>query len=166
VVELEVHTHVDDLRDFVVEDFGRQAERRDVGAHQAARHTPLLEDGDRVTQGHQVVGHGQRRAAGADQRHLLAVLELGDPGQPAPDVFLVIRRHALQAADGDRLLLDAATPAGGLTGSIANASQDSREDVRMAVHHVGIGEAPLRNESNVFGTSVCAGQAHWQSTTL
>jgi hypothetical protein len=56
VIELEVHAHVDDLRDLVVEHLGRQPERGDVGAHEPARHGELLEDRDRVTQRHEVVG--------------------------------------------------------------------------------------------------------------
>ena len=128
-----------------------------VGAHQAAGHAVLLEDGDRVAERHQVVGHGQRGAARADQRHLLAVLELGDLRQTRPDVFVpVVGGDALQAADGHRLFFDAAAAAGRLTGPVADPPEDAREHVRMPVHHVGVGEAALSNKSNVFGdVGVC-----------
>ena len=78
MVELQVHAHLDDLRDLVVEHFGWQTERGDVGAHEATGHAPLLEDRDGVAQRHQIVRDRERGAAGADQRDLLAVLELRD----------------------------------------------------------------------------------------
>ena len=142
--------------DLLVEHVGGQAERRNVRAHQAARHAVLLEDRDRVAERHEVVGHRERGAARADQRDLLAVLELRDLRAAARDVVLVVGGDALQAADGHRFFLDAPAPTGGLTGSVADAPEDSRKDVRMAVHHVGVGEAPLGNKSDVFGdVGVC-----------
>ena len=56
----------------------RQAERGDVGAHEPAGLAELLEDRDFVAERHQVVGHGERGAAGADAGDALAVLELRD----------------------------------------------------------------------------------------
>ncbi len=151
VIEFQVHAHVDDLRDLVVEHLGRQAERGNVGAHQAAGHAVLLEDGDRVAERHEIVGHRQRGAARADQRDFLAVLELGNLRQAARDVFTIVRGHPFEAADGDWLFFHPAATARRLAGTVADAPENSRKDVRMAVHHVGIGEAPLRNKSNVFG---------------
>jgi hypothetical protein len=69
-----VHAHVEDHADLFVEHLLGQAERRDVRAHQAAGLAELLEDRDFVAEGHEVVGHGQRRGAGADAGRPLAVL--------------------------------------------------------------------------------------------
>ena len=73
-VVADVHAHVDDVADLLVEHLFGQAERGDVDAHQAAGPRQLLEDRDLVAERHQVVGDGQRRRTGADERDLLAVL--------------------------------------------------------------------------------------------
>ena len=87
---------------------------------------------------------------GADAGDALAVLQLWDLRQPVADVVAMIRGDALQPADRDRLLLDAAAPAGRLAGPVADAPEDRREHVRLAIHHVGVGEVALRDEADVF----------------
>ena len=130
---------------------GRQPERRDVGAHQAARLAVLLEDRDLVAERHEVVGHRERGAAGADAGDRLPFLSLGIFGSRAVMSSRVIGGDALQAADGDRLFFDAAAAAGRLAGPVADAPEDAGEHVRVAVHHVGVGEAALRDQPDVFG---------------
>src|SRR5579871_5511942 len=69
----------------------------------------------------------------------------------------MIRSDALQAADRDGLAFGlalfgkAAAAAGWLAGPIAGTPENSREHVRFAIEHVGIGETALRNQSDVFG---------------
>jgi len=55
--------------------------------------------------------------------------------------------------------------AGRLARPVAKPSQDSREDIRFPIHHVRFGELTCAIRRIYSGTSVCAGQAHWQSTT-
>ena len=106
--------------DLVIEHLGRQAERRDVGAHQAAGLVVLLEDHHLVAERQQVVGDGQRRRARADARDALAVfLCAGFCGSERADVAAMVRRDALQAADGDRLAVEASAPAGRLARPVA-----------------------------------------------
>ena len=81
----------------------------------------------------------------------LPFLSLGIFGSRAADIVAMVRGDALQAADGDRLFFDAPAPAGRLAGPVADAPEDAGEDVGMAVHHVGVGEAPLRDQPDVFG---------------
>ncbi len=77
-----------------------------------------------------------------------------------------VRGDALEATDGDGLSVDAVAPAGRLAGPVAGASEDAREDVGLAVQHVGVVNRPWAISRMYPGTLVCAGQAHWQSTTL
>ena len=143
--------HLEDVAALLVEDLGRQAERRDVGAHQAARAIELLEDGDRVAERRQVVGHGQRRRAGADERHALAVLLRRRLGQELRHIVAIVAGDALEAADGDRLAVDAAATARRLARPIAGAPEDAREHVRAAIEEVRFGEAPLGDQPDVLG---------------
>ena len=54
-----VHPHVDDHRDLLVEHLGREPEGGDVGAHQATGLVLPLDDHDLVPERHQIVGHRQ-----------------------------------------------------------------------------------------------------------
>src|SRR6185312_2554613 len=92
-----------------------------------------------------------RSAAGTDAGDALAVLQLGSLGQTAGDIVPVIGRDALQPADRDRLVLDATAPTGRLAGAITHASEDSRKHVGVTVHHVGVGEPSLGDQTDVFG---------------
>src|SRR5204862_3093090 len=65
-------------------------------------------------------------------------------------VLAMIGGDALQAADRHRLLLDAPAAAGRLARPVADAPEDPGKHVRFAVHHVGVGEPALRDQSDVF----------------
>src|SRR5262249_42480768 len=79
------------------------------------------------------------------------VPDLGNLRQPRGDVLAVIGGDTLEAADGDRLLLDAPATAGRFTRPGADAPQDPGGDVGVPVHHVGVGETALGDQADVFG---------------
>ena len=81
----------------------------------------------------------------------LPFLSAGACRQQVLDLAAVVRGDALQAADRDRLAVDAAAPAGRLTRPVAGPAEDAREHVRLAIHHVGVGEPPLRDQPDVLG---------------
>src|SRR6185503_4647896 len=157
---LESHPEIQDVVHLFIYDFQRQPEARDLRPDHAAGARVLVEHGDLVAERREVARHGQGSRAGADAGDPAAVgfgllvyvdafLDLG--------VVLVVRGHPLQAADGDRLgllqlrLLDAAAAAGGLAGAVAGAAEDSGEDVRLPVDHVGVGVTPCCDHPDVFG---------------
>jgi hypothetical protein len=148
--EPEVRAHAGDVADLLVEHLRRQAECRDVGAHQAAGDRVLLEDHDLVADRQQVVGDRQRRRARADAGDTPAVPARRRLRQPRRDVVAQVGCHALQAADRHRFFLDAATPAGGLAGAVADASEDAREHVGFAVDDIGVRIAPLCDQPDVL----------------
>ena len=111
----------------------------------------LLENRDLVAQRQQIVGHGQRRRSCADARDALAVLFLRRPGQARRDVVAVVRGDALQSADGYRLFLDTAPPAGRFAGPIADPAQDAGEYIGIPIHEVSLGELTLSDQTDVFG---------------
>ena len=81
-----------------------------------------------VAERREVARDRERGRAGADQRDALAVLRARRAcGSAVADVVLVVGGDALQAADRDRLLLDAAAPAGRLARPVAGAPEDARE---------------------------------------
>ena len=99
-----------------------------IGAHQAAGLVVLLEDRDFVAERHQIVGDGERRGTRADAGDALAVLRSrGSAAGRSRDVAAMIGRHALQAADGDRLAVQAAAAAGRLARAVAGAAENRRE---------------------------------------
>src|SRR2546421_8605692 len=150
-IELQLHSHPRDHRDLFVQHRVRQAERGNVGAHQPAGLAILLEDRHLVAKRHEVVGHGEGGATGADAGDALAVLHLRDLRQPARDLVAQVRGDALQAADRHRLLsLDAPAPAGRLARPVAHAPEDPGKHIGVPVHHVGIGETALRDQADVF----------------
>ena len=67
------------------------------------------------------------------------------------DLAAMVGGDALQAADRDRLAVHASAAARRLARPIAGAAQDAREHVRLAVEQVGVGEAALRDQADVFG---------------
>ena len=155
-VVADLGAHPGDVADLLVDDGLGQPECRDVGAHQAARLVPLLEDHDLVAERQQVVGDRERRRPGADAGDTLAVLLRRHDRQAVDDRILVIRRDALQAADRHRLVLDAPAAAGRLAGPVAHTAEDAREDVRLPVDDVGVGELAQRDEADVLGhVGVC-----------
>ena len=111
----------------------------------------LLEDRDLVAERREIVGHRQRGRSGADAGDALAVLLRGDRGQPVADVVAQIGRDALQAADRDRLVVDARAAAGRLARSVAGTAQDAGEHVGLPVEHVRVGVPSLRDQPDVLG---------------
>ena len=150
MTEAQVHAHIDDGGDLLVDHRPGKAERGDVGAHQPTGDGELLEDRDLVAERHQIIGDGQRGAARADAGDLLAVLLGRDGRQPVAELVLVVGRDALQAADRDRFLLDAAAATSRLTGPVADPPEDAREDVRASVDEVRVGETPLGDQPDVL----------------
>src|SRR3954470_20470951 len=66
------------------------------------------------------------------------------------DVVLEVGRDALQPADRNRSVLDAAAAARGLARTIAGASQNSRKHIRPPIDHVGVAVAALGDQADVF----------------
>src|SRR5262249_49769168 len=93
--------------------------------------------------------HRKRSRPAADQRDALAVLRRRFR-QAMLDVVLEIGGNAFEAADRDRIFLDAASAAGGLAGTIAGAPQGSRKYVRLPIDHVGIAVAAFGDQADVF----------------
>src|SRR5688572_446300 len=127
--QLELEAQTRDITDLFVEHLGRQAERRYVRAHEAARSIERFEYHAFVSERREIVGDRQRCAAGADQRDAPAVLARCGLRQPALDVAAVIRGNSLQTTDRDGLFFDATAPTSRLARAVANAPQDSRKDV-------------------------------------
>ena len=150
-VVADLDAHVENLVDLVHENAFGQAERGDVGAHQAAGPVVLFEHDDFIAEGHQVVGDGERGRARADTGDALSVFLAGDLGKAVRDVVAQIGRDALEAADGDGLAIHAATAAGGLARTIASAAENRGKYIRLPVEHVGVGIAALRDQADVFG---------------
>ena len=73
------------------------------------------------------------------------------PRHAVLDVVLEVGGDALQPADRDRRLLDAAAAAGGLARAIAGASQDTGKHVRPPIDHVGVAVAAFGDQADVFG---------------
>src|SRR5581483_9160864 len=149
-VVADVHAHAQDHVDLFVEHGARQAKHRHVGAHETARRRALLEHHQLVAERRQIVGHRQRRGPGADQRDALAVARVR-LRQAIVDVAAQVGRDALEPANRDRFLVDARASARGLARAIARAPENSRENVRLAIEHVRIGIASLRNQPDVLG---------------
>ena len=150
VPELQIDAPIRDLGDFLVQHGLWQAERGDIGAHQAAGDGGCLEYDDFIAQRHKIIRHRQRRAARTDAGDTPAVLELRHRRQERGDIVAQIGGNPLESADGDGLLLDATPPASRLAGTIAYATEDSREDIRVAIHHVGLGESAFSDQADVF----------------
>src|SRR5262249_15835968 len=93
----------------------------------------------------------QRRRAGADAGHALAVLLGRDLGEAGRDVAAQVGGHALEAADGDRFVVDAAAAARRLARPAARAPEDAGEHVALTVEHVRVRVAALRDEADVLG---------------
>ena len=151
VVEARVHAHVENHVDFLVEDVRRQPECRNLAAHHAAAGGVAIEHVDLVAEGQEIPCHRERRRTGAEQGDALAVPDRRNGRQIGADVALVIRCHALQPTDRDRLLLRAHAAAGRLAGTVAGASEDARKYVGLPVDHVRLGVAFLDDQPDVLG---------------
>ena len=146
----ELDAEVEDVAAFLVDHAFRQAEFRNLGAHHAAGQRVLIEHDALVAQRRKVARHGERGGAAAHKRHALAVFVRGRFGQAVADVILEVGGNALEPADRDRLLLDAAAAARRLARAIAGAAEHAREYVRFPVDHVGIAVAAGGDQTNVF----------------
>ncbi len=142
--------HPRDVADFLGKHGLGQAKRGNVRAHQAARHLPLFQDDDLVAEREQVVRHRERGGTGTDACDSLAVLLLRDHREPVRDRVLVVGRNPLQATDRDGLVLDPTAATRRFAGAVADPAEDAREDVRLPVDHVGIGELTQRDQADVF----------------
>ena len=151
VAELRVDAEIDDAVDFLVEHRRRQAERRNVGAHQAAAGRVLLVERDVVAERQQIARHRQRRRAGAEERDMLAVLFRRHHRHHAIDIALVVGGDTLQAADRDGLFLDAHAPAGRFARAVADAAENAGKDVALPIEHVGLGILAACDQADVFG---------------
>jgi len=63
----------------------------------------------------------------------------------------MVRGHALQTADRNGLVFDAAAATRGLARPIADATENAWENVGFAIDEIGFGEASLSDEANVLG---------------
>ena len=151
VVEPDIDADVEDVADLFVQHGRGQAKGRDVVAHQASRHGLCFEYRALVPQRHQVVADRQRSGSRPDQGDFLAVLLLGCDRQAVGDVAAVIGGNAFQATNGHRLLVEPPAPAGRLARAVADAAENAGKHVAFAVDHVGIVEATLGDQANVFG---------------
>ena len=149
----ELDAEIEDVVALLVDHLVGQAELRDLRAHHAAGAEVAVEHDAFVAHRREIARDGERGGARADQRDALAVaLALRDRlRQPRRDVFLVVGGDALQPADRDRLLLDAAAPAGRLARAVAGAPEDPGKHVGLPVDHVGVAVAARRDQPDVFG---------------
>ena len=147
----EFDAEVEDVTDLFVDHRFGQAEFRNLRAHHAAGFRVAVEHDDVIAERREIARHGQRGGPGADQRDALAVLRSRRLRQPRGDVVLVVGGDALQAADRDRLVFDAAAPAGRLAGAVAGAAEHARKHVGLPVDHVGVGVTPCRDQADIFG---------------
>src|SRR4051812_21460905 len=88
-----------------------QPKFRNLGAHHAAGKRIGLVDHDFVADRQQISRDRQRRRPRTNTGDTLTVLLRGRLGQAVLDIVFVIRGDALEAANGDRLLLYAYAPA-------------------------------------------------------
>jgi hypothetical protein len=103
-----------------------------------------------IAKGREIARNGQGRRAGADQRDALTVFFCWNDRQIRADVALIVGGNALQAADRDRLRLDAAAAAGRLAGSVAGAPENAGKDVRFPIDRPGLGIALLGDQPDVL----------------
>ena len=146
----EIDAEIEDVVALLVDHRFRQAEARNLGADHAARLGVGIEHGAVVAERREIARDGERGGAAAHQRDALAVLVLGRARQARLDVALVVGGDALEPADRDRLVLDAAAPARRLARPVAGAAEHAGEHVGLPIDHVGVAVTPRRDQSDVF----------------
>ena len=152
MVEVGVYTHIEDVAGLFVEYRLGQAKGRDLRTHHATGFVPFVVQVYLVAQGCQVAGYGQGGRATADQRYLFAVAVHRHLRHARRNFALVVGRYTLEAADSHRLLrlVEPAAPAGGLTGSVAGATQNAGEYVGLPVDHIGVSIPAGCNQPYIF----------------
>ena len=150
VAEVTLDAHVQNQIDFFLQHFHWEAERRDLRAHHAAAARVLFEHVYFVTERQQIARDRKRRRTRAEQRDALAVLLLRHARHERRYVTFVVCGDALEPADRNRLLFGAHAPTGGFARSVARASENSGEHVRIPVEHVRFGVLFLRNQADVL----------------
>ncbi len=138
------------VADLLVDHFVGQAEFRDLAAHHAAGARIGIEHDNLVADRRQIARDRQRRRPRPDAGDPLAVPRRRRLRQQGLDVLLPVGRDPLQPADGDRLLLEASPPAGGLARAVAGAAEDAGKDVRLPVDQIGAVMVALRDPADVF----------------
>ena len=146
---LELDAEIENVIGFLVDHGIRQPEFRNLRSHHSARLGVGIEHGAVIAERREVAGHRERGGAAADDRNTLAVFR-GRPRHAVFDVVLEVGGDALQPADRDRSVLDAAAAARGLARTIAGASENPRKHVGPPIDHVGVAIAALSNQPDVF----------------
>ena len=152
----QVCPHVEDVTDLLIKDARWQSKLRNIRAHQTAGFVESLENRYVIAERQQIVGHGQRRTAGADQRNLFTVLALGRLRQTIRNVVTMVGSDPFETANGHRPVFDAAAATRRLAGPVTDAPEDAGKYVGIAVFDVGVAEATLGDQPNVQGNiGVC-----------
>ena len=158
-VQLNVYPHLLQVGHLPLDDGLGKTELGNAVAQHAAGGVEGLEDRDGVAHPGQLAGAGQTGGAGADHRHLVAVLggggHVGDAVLRSP-----VGHKALNAADGHRLALDtpdALTLALGLLG--ADPARDGGQGVGVGQQLIGSGQVALGHLAHKLGD----GDAHGTS---
>src|SRR5215831_8563874 len=146
----ELDAEIENIAALLVDDGFRQAEPRDLRADHAPRLRVAIEHHAGVAERRKIARDRERGRATAHERNALAILACGSAWQAHLDVVFEIGGDALEAADRDRLLLDATAPARRLTGPVASAAKHPGKHVRFPVDHIGVGVASGRDQANVF----------------
>src|ERR1700722_11304893 len=152
----ELDAEIEDVVGFLVDHRIRQPEFRNLRAHHAARLGVGIEHGAEITERREVPGHRERGRTAADDRNAPAVVRR-TARHAVLDVVLEVGGDALQPADRNRCLLDAATVARGLARTFAGAAENSRKHVRSPIDHVGVAIAALGDQADVFGNGCVCG---------
>src|SRR5690606_15562225 len=152
MIAAEVHAHVEDDADLLVEHARGKAEAGDVVPHQPARPGELFVDRDLVAEGEEIVGYGEGCGARADTEDPFAILGVGDAGELRAHELVVAQGggNALQAADRNRLAIDARATAGRLAGAITRPPENTGEDVGSAIQEIGLRVPSLGNQPDVL----------------
>ena len=82
---------------------------------------------------------------------MFAVLFLRYQRETIRDVRFIVSGNSFQSTYGDRFFFDSSASARRLAGTIASASEDAGEYIRLSVDHIGIGIALLGYQAYVFG---------------
>ncbi len=139
------------VANLLVDHFVRQTELRNLAAHHAAGARVGIEHNHVIADCGEIAGDRQRGRPRADATDALSVARSGGLRQAISNVTLAVGGDAFEAANGDRLFLQASASAGGLAWTIAGSSQDSREDVRLPINEIGAVVVAIGDAANVLG---------------